>query len=128
MIKKMTYRESLPTSCPPIDPNVPDEPILWRLLFSNTVKDDDFDSQYKKQPTRNFYDQCGARSVSLTTSLEVCRALVKSPRMPKFTHAVQVLHDPTTGVWHKDKPTHVHWWPYKASDPLNVVVGQVAKL
>lgn len=126
--RKMTFKEVLPQSCPPSTTVQPTENTLWRLLFSDVVDITDFDSQFKKNPKRNFPDPCGARSVSLVTSLEVCRSAIKSPRMPKFTHAVQVLHNPSSGVWHKDKPTHVHWWPYKNVNFSSEIFGSVEKL
>jgi hypothetical protein len=126
--KTMIYREPLPTSCPPSNPKVPQEKVLWRLLFGSTVTDADFDSQREKQKTRKFPDECTARSVSLATSLAECRAMAKSPRLPNFTHAVPLQNDPATGVWDKDKPTHVNWWPYQSTNPLKVICGKVETL
>lgn len=81
----------------------------------------DFDSQRKKQPGRRFRDECGASAISLVTTLEACRAAIKSPRMPPFSYAVPVIYDPAAGVWHQDKAAHVNWWPYSGVNPLNAV-------
>lgn len=123
----MTYRETLPASCPPSNSNHPKEASLWRLLCAVAPSKDDFDSQHHKNKTRKFKDQCGARAVSLVTSLEACRAAVKLPWMSAFTHAVEVKCCPTLGIWDNDKPTHVNWWPYKDVDPLKQL-GSVREL
>ena len=41
----------------------------------------------------------------------------------RFSHAVPVPCDPALGVWHKDQPNHVNWWPFLSVDPLSVVGG-----
>jgi hypothetical protein len=61
------------------------------------------------------------------TTLEVCRAAAKSPRMPKFTHAVPVVVDPATGVWDQNEPHHVNWWPLAQANPLTML-GTVEEL
>lgn len=123
----MTFREALPPSCPPAVTQSPSEQKLWRLLMAPAPTVSDFDSQWKKQPHRKFRDECSARAISLVTTLEACRAAAKSPRMPPFTYAALVTYDPSAGIWHQDKPTHVNWWPYSSIDPLNAV-GQVEAL
>jgi hypothetical protein len=114
----MTFRESLPDTCPPQAPRHPQHPYLWRLLRDGQPVDADFDSQYLRNPKRTFPDPCSARAVSLITSLDICRAASKSPRMRGFTHAVRVKCCPSLGVWDQDKPEHVNWWPLKAVDVL----------
>lgn len=114
----MTFRENLPPSCPPDQTTIPDQTTLWRLLRSATPTVEDFDSQYKRQPQRRFPDPCTARSVSLITTLEACRAIAKSPRMKGFTHVAGVGLDAASGVWDQDKPCHVNWWPLATVDPL----------
>lgn len=44
-----------------------------------------------------------------------------------FTHAVEVRYEVTMGVWHNDKPTHCHFWPYKGFD-FTKIVGALRKL
>lgn len=120
------FLEPLPDSCPPSNVTPPTEPTLWRLLKSGSPCAADFVSQRERLPTRPYDDECLARSISLVTSLAVCRAVVKSPRM-KFSHAVPVPYDPSLGVWHKDSETHVNWWPFKGIDPA-AQVGDVEQL
>ncbi|RMA60818.1 hypothetical protein C8C96_1841 [Acidovorax sp. 100] len=116
----MTYREQLPESCPPQNARHPTESKLWRLLQQQRVTDRDFDSQYLKFPERNFPDMCGAKAVSLMTSLTICRAAAKSPRLKRagFTHAVEVTCCTTLGIWDQDKPEHVNWWPFSTVNIL----------
>ena len=123
------FLETLPESCPPAKVNAPSEPTLWRLLRTDNHTASDFDSQRKRSTTHKYPDECSARSVSLMTSLAACRAAAKSPRMVKmkFTHAVEVPFNNTYGVWHKDQPTHVNWWPYKSVDPT-AIAGKVEAL
>lgn len=120
------FLEPLPESCPPIDVTPPSEPTLWRLLKSDAPSAIDFVSQRERLPTRPYDDECLARSISLVTSLAVCRAVIKSPRM-KFSHAVPIAYDPSLGIWHKDSETHVNWWPYKTTDPVSLI-GNVENL
>lgn len=124
----MTFREPLPDSCPPANTTHPTDDVLWRMLMAPQVSDADFDSQAEKQKGRKFKNECEGRSVSLVTTLEACRAAVKSPRVPPFTHAVPVNVDVNAGVWHQDKVTHVHWWPYATSLPLSLVAGAAVEL
>lgn len=123
------FLEPLPTSCPPEKVVTPTEPVLWRLLRTSAHTAEDFDSQRKRLSSHKYPDECLARSVSLMTSLAACRAAVKSPRMVKmkFTHAVEVPCDPGLGVWHKDQPTHVNWWPYLTVSPTGIA-GRVEDL
>lgn len=116
------FLEPLPESCPPSEVIAPKESVLWRLLKSGSPTAVDFFSQRERLPTRHYDDECLARSISLVTSLAVCRAVIKSPRM-KFSHAVPVPHDPRCGVWHKDSETHVNWWPYITTDPVSLIGG-----
>lgn len=120
------FREQLPASCPPSAVKQPNCQVLWRMLRSQTTSDSDFDSQRKRLPNHPYPNECDARSVSLVTSLAACRAIAKSPRS-KFTHAVAVNFDPDAGVWHHDKETHVHLWPYKGKNLLSLT-GQVVTL
>lgn len=121
----LEFLEPLPDSCPPSDVVIPTETVLWRLVRSNTLAAGDFESQRQRLPDRAYPDECLARSVSLVTSLAACRAAIKSPRMMRmrFSHAVPVPCDPALGVWHKDQPNHVNWWPFLSVDPLSVVGG-----
>lgn len=116
----MTFREALPASCPPQSPRHPKQEHLWRLLRQEAASSEDFDSQYLKFPGRSFPDLCGARAVSLITSIEICRSAAKSPRLKKaaFSHAVKVKCCPSLGVWDQDKPEHVNWWPFSSVDVL----------
>ena len=125
----LDFLEPLPESCPPTAVVAPTESTLWRLVKTNAVTARDFDSQRERLPNREYSDECMARSVSLVTSLAACRAAIKSPRMArmKFSHAVPVPYDPSYGVWHKDQPTHVNWWPYISVDPLSIA-GVVEQL
>lgn len=122
----LEFLEALPESCPPTSVNAPNEPVLWRLIKSGSPSAADFHSQRERLPTRHYDDECLARSVSLVTSLAVCRAVVKSPRM-KFSHAVPITYDPSYGIWHKDSETHVNWWPYVTTDPVSLI-GEVEVL
>jgi len=124
----MVFREPLPASCPPASPNFPKQVTLWRMLKGPTVTDADFDSQIKKNPHRQYPDLCGARGISLVTSFETCIAVSKSPRAPKFTHAVEIKVCSTVGVWNQDKPSHVNWWVYQGAIPTNQVLGPAKAL
>lgn len=126
VVSVSTYRESLPVSCPPAEVAAPQASPLWRLLRSQSVSESDFDSQRKRLPNHPYPDECGAMSVSLTTSLAACRAIAKSPRS-KFTHAVEIHFQSSAGVWHQDSPGHVHFWPYYGHD-LMTLVGAVNTL
>lgn len=123
------YREDLPPSCPPAEPTPPSTETLWRLLKNPAVSESDFDSQRKRLPSQPYPDECGARAVSLMTSLAACRAAVKTPRMRnmKFTHAIAVAYDPDHGTWDQDAGHHVNWWPLAKTAPLSLT-GKVESL
>ncbi|WP_147466527.1 hypothetical protein [Pseudomonas syringae] len=123
------FLEPLPESCPPEKTIAPAEATLWRLLRTSAYAAEDFDSQRKRLSKHKYPDECLARSVSLMTTLAACRAAVKSPRMVKmkFTHAVEVPCRPDYGVWHKDQPNHVNWWPYLTVNPTGIA-GKVEDL
>lgn len=124
----LTYRETLPPSCPPETTSAPSAIVLWRLLKANTIACSDFDSAAFKSPSKDFEDPCDARGISLVTDLNHCKVLSKSPRMKHFKFAVGVTYDPNAGTWHQDSRTHVNWWVFKGCDPLTLVVGKIESL
>lgn len=123
----MTYRETLPPSCPPQLATAPSSTVLWRLLKAGTVVSSDFDSAAFKNPNKNFEDQCGAHGISLIPDLDYCKMVVKSPRMRHFKFAVHITYDASAGAWHQDGAQHVNWWIFKSCDPLELV-GKIESL
>jgi hypothetical protein len=123
----LTYRESLPTSCPPADVTAPTSGTLWRLLKNNTITNSDFDSAAFKNPQKNYEDACEAKGISLVTTLNHCRILAKLPRMKHFKFAIEVTYDVSAGVWHQDRTDHVNWWIYESCKPLQLV-GKIESL
>jgi len=117
------FHEQLPDQCPPLDVEKPTTATLWRLLSSSLVTSKDFESELLKDSTRKFRDQCSGASISLVPTFEQAVAAVKLPVMKKknFTHAVEVRYDPNYGVWHNDKPTHCHFWPYAGFDHTAII-------
>lgn len=124
----VTFREPLPSSCPPDNCTGPTSDRAWRLLKAATVTNEDFDSAVVKQPSRNFPDMCYARGISLVPTIDMCRSIVKSPRMKAFTHAVAVTCDAAAGVWHQDSETHVSWWIFDNIQPLSLVCSAAESL
>ena len=114
----MEYHEKLPGECPPANVECPQTNSLWRLMASVNVTAENFKSEALANPTRVFRDPCGGRSISLVPTFAQAAAAAKSPIMRKknFTHAVEIQYSPVAGVWHLDKPTHCHFWPYFGFD------------
>lgn len=129
MALTQAYHEALPSECPPTDVESPTVDVLWRLICSHQVSDEDFFSELKKFPQRNFRIPCEGASVSLVPTFEQATALAKTPYMRKknFTHAIAVRYVEAAGVWHLDKPSHCHFWPYFGFD-YTAIVGEVKEL
>ena len=125
----MKFRERLPDSCPPSDVKPPSHATLWRMVSDPNVQHSDFDSHAKKYPEKSYKDMCRARSTSLLTSLDACRAVSKmpNPNVANLTHAVEVKVDPVAGVWDQNKATHVSLWLTADADPL-ALIGNVSEL
>lgn len=125
----VAFNEELPSSCPPLEVEEPTVEILWRLTCSANVTGQDFLSERLKNPARRFRDECAGASISLVPTFEQAVAAVKSPVMKKknFTHAVGVRYEKSAGVWHLDKPTHCHFWPYAGFEfsELTVMVKEL---
>lgn len=126
---RMNFKETLPNSCPPNDVQHPSQKTLWRMLPASEVQESDFDSHAKKFPEKRYPDMCRARSTSLLTSLDACRAVSKmpSPNVASLTHAVEVHVDSAAGVWDQNKPTHVSLWLAAHIDPLTLT-GNVSEV
>ncbi|MGZ2928360.1 MULTISPECIES: hypothetical protein [Pseudomonas aeruginosa group] len=129
MTSAQVFHEVLPTACPPTQVVEPTVEVLWRLACSNSVSDQNFISELKKCPDRFFRVPCDGASVSLVPTFEQAAALAKTPFMRKknFTHAIAVKYVKAAGVWHLDKPTHCHFWPYFGFD-FTSVAGEVREL
>lgn len=118
----MNFRETLPDSCPPSNPQHPPLPSSWRMLKNDAAQESDFDSHRKRMPTKHFNDECKARGVSLTTTLEACRMARKAPypNMKAFKYAVCVVNDKAYGVFDKNGDTHISLWLAEGANPMDL--------
>lgn len=101
------------------------------MLPANQATASDFDSHAKKNPAKKYpsHLHCKASSTSLITSLEVCRSIAKSPspNVKNLTHAVEVKHDPSAGIWDHNGEHHVSLWLAANFNPLDLT-GKVEEL
>lgn len=125
----MIYKENLPRNCPPQKVKAPKVRTMWRLTDSRNVSHSDFVPHAAKFPNRRYPNRCRALSISLATSKEVVRAIVKhpSPNLAGLTHVVEVHYEKAAGVWDQDKPTHVSLWLAKDFDILTII-GNTEKI
>ena len=125
----MNFKEPLPDSCPPSQVKAPPNAALWRLISGTHVTPSDFESNAAKYPGRAYKDPCKARAVSLATSLDACRSIVKLPypNVHGRTHAVEVKHEPAAGVWDHNDTSHVSYWVAATANPL-ALTGAVETL
>jgi hypothetical protein len=125
----MKFKEPLPASCPPTNVNVPTTETLWRILKGTTPTSEDFESHAAREPRKNYRDACQARAVSLATSLDVCRTIVKLPypNVRGLTHAAEVTYEPSAGAWDHNHTDHVSYWVAADADPI-ALTGTVEAL
>jgi hypothetical protein len=124
MAEDIEWAEELPVDCPPVDALEPNNDPFFRLVGSIPPRNEDFWSQRKLYPLKNFHaNECIARSCSLISTLERCSELVKLPAQ-KNKRIVKLVLSPGSGCIKKTggDATHYSWWRNKELDPIPACV------
>jgi len=108
------YREELPEGCPPPDAiEIENEWIGYRFVSGTSPAPEDFDSHFRKDPSKRYPDPCIAKALSLEADFAQAR---KRLELPKFKNGsiCQVTLDRGAGRIKQTgaSRTHYSWWPY----------------
>ena len=120
--KQQEWIESLPANCPPSDANKPDgKTAYFRICDSFPAKDLDFMSHRHRSPNHIFkVGKCREKSVSLYTSLEICRSYLNTAAYPNKV-VVSIVLAPECGlIKQTSQPTHYSWWRKHGFKPAEV--------
>lgn len=123
------FREELPPGCPPDDAQDTFDMEVLRLVRSDTLQSDDFDSHAKlgKQLPKNV---CGCRWASCSVfksdqGKHLPNAMTKLPLVKKklFTHVAVLQLDANSGKFTESKSGsgHLDLWMYAGFSPLQAV-------
>lgn len=118
------FAEELPENCPPADAISPDSKTFYRLVSNNPPVDDDFRSQRKLFPARQFnVDECQALSLSVFSDVESIKQILKF-KTHKNKKIAQILLAAADGVVKQTGNTvsHYSWWKTTDFQPNNAHV------
>ena len=106
----MDFFEKLPQNCPPAKAKMPNNEICYRLVKGFPPSIEDFYSQRKLYPNRNFnVNECIARAVSLQRTSWACEQIKKFP-IHKNKIVVKITLDESSGMILKTSRSHYSWW------------------
>jgi hypothetical protein len=114
---KLEWAEMLPPNCPPQDARQPNNERFFRLVDSLPPTAEDFYSQRRLYPSKQFSNECRALAVSLFGSYTDCQEKKKLPNL-KQKMVVGIVLPPESGVILKTVRTHYAWWMAKHFDPV----------
>lgn len=131
--ENMTFFEDLSEvdTCPPNDaiiPNGVDE--FFRVVKNEPASSDCFVSNKKKNPHKEFADECIARAVSLSDSLEgLLNAYFKTPAHKKKTRLIGVLalNAKDGRIKQTFAAGHYSWWRSSVFEPGSVNIKKVER-
>ena len=116
----MTFRESLPTECPPADAEEIVAPkVVYRLVRNEPPGLSDFDSQRALKPNATFgVSECIARGLSVHTQLADSIRTAKLPMLKGSKPCRVTLDDGAGYLQQTGTPSHHTWWPLAEFDIL----------
>lgn len=130
----MVYFEDLHVegqSCPPPDVSVPNgEKEYFRALNGNPPTPECFISHRLKFPTKSFSDECEARSLSLSDTIDgLINGYYKIPAIRR-RHKVAIigsifLKDTDGHVKQTGAKSHHSWWRSQAFDTATVTIQEI---
>lgn len=117
----MDWAEDLPEGCPPHDATVPNSDIFYRAVKTFPPTDSDFYSPKKLRPSNQYNNECEARALSVFSTLDGCKRLVKFSYFKKHL-IVSITLDTKCGLI-KENPsstseTHYDWWLAARFNPI----------
>lgn len=112
------YKEKLPQSCPPSNSTEPTNLVVYRLLKSNPVRQEDFDSHAKLGIALHVgADDCRWSSCSVFDDIAKVTEMLRLPKF-KRCHIGRLTLSEASGRVLQGKKGHYDWWIYKAFDPV----------
>jgi hypothetical protein len=126
----MTYKEILPTNCPP-DTAATFNGILLRLVGPGPVTSDDFKSRTALglKPLPGKECSCAACSLIMpSVTKDKLLGMTKFPKLKSKNAVAVVTVDPQAGVGEAGG-THVDFWLFKSFDPMSNIakVEEIAR-
>lgn len=115
----MEWAEELPHQCPPAEATPPENVTYYRYVASIPLREDDFHSQRKHFPLKQFgIDECIARAVSVFSDPEKIKSLNKLPNL-RGKKLIEIILTPESGVVIRScsKEHHYSWWRVKGFIP-----------
>ena len=131
--KNMDFFEDLSVVdvCPPNDVIIPNgENKFYRVVKHEPASSDCFVSHRKKNPDKEFADECIARAVSLSDNLEgLLNAYFKTPAHKKKTRLVGVLtlNSADGRIKQTFAAGHYSWWRSSVFEPGSVNIKKVER-
>lgn len=128
-VEVQSYRDLLPSECPPENTEISGERIVWRLVSSSDIGDDAFESSAKtggKKPLKcDDCHWCGCSVWEFDTPREIITNLTKFPRLSHLKFLAKVKLDPKSGKIkpHNDNPKHLCFWAFKEFDAKSAVIA-----
>ena len=117
----MTYRERLPSGCPPAEAEeIGAAREVFRLVDTNPPTDADFASQRALRPGKIFpgVTECQARGLSVHTDVSDSKKVLKLPAH-RGRQICRVRLEPGAGHIQQTGPrSHHTWWPLADYDIL----------
>lgn len=108
----ISFREKLPSGCPPHDANNPNGLTVYRLVASNPAKSSDFDSHKAiGLPFPGGTPECQSVSCSVFDSLKRLDEMMILPKpRARYHFAVSLVLNSKSGVVKGGKKGHYDWW------------------
>ena len=124
-----TYRETLPTNCPPTDATPPNQQIVYRLTLSDPPTQSDFDSNAARgRSMRPNGNACDHASCSMVIACDKGRQrLIDMSNLPfykeKRTYIAHIsIHDKSGTIKINTRSAHVDLWMFSDFDPVAATI------
>jgi hypothetical protein len=119
------FADRLPAGCPPPNAQAVDRDIVaYRIIDTPPPKASDFISHWNMNPGKRYRDECIARSLSIFSTLEECRAVMEGSLKFKNKGICRIKLAPGAGMILQNHQTgHISWWMAKDAEPLRYCEG-----
>ncbi len=119
----MWIEDPLPPDCPPNDAIESDNGIYYRLVDTFPPTLEDFYSQKKKYPNKNFYvnfSECIQKSCSIFSTYKSCDSVRKAFKSHRNQKIVKIVLSSSCGLIKRtgNTPNHYSWWIKTDFDPI----------
>jgi hypothetical protein len=117
----MSYREALPSECPPdAAETISAERLVYRVVSTFPPSQEDFKSQRAMNPSAVFrgVSECQAMGLSVFSDSRDAEKLLKLPKMRGRLLARVRLVEGAGKIQQTSTPSHHTWWPLTDFDIL----------